>query len=80
MAFLFLPETYAPKILLLKAERLRKETGNSSLRTKWERPDHTFFQVLRTNFVRPFRMLFTQPALQITALYRAYLYGLMYLV
>ncbi|KAL2207904.1 MFS general substrate transporter, partial [Sarocladium strictum] len=80
VAFLFLPETYAPKILLQKARRLRKQTGNSKLRTKWERPDHTFGQVLRTNFVRPFRMLFTQPALQVTALYRAYLYGLMYLV
>jgi MFS family permease len=79
-AFCFLPETYAPKILLVKARRLRAETGNASLRTKWEQPDHTFGQVLRTNLVRPFRMLFTQPALQVTAFYRAYLYGLMYLV
>jgi MFS family permease len=80
LACLFLPETYTPKILLLKARRLRKETGNDKLLTEYERPDRTFGQTLRKNLVRPFIMLFTQPALQVTALYRAYLYGLMYLV
>lgn len=80
LACLFLPETYTPKILLLKARRLRKETGNDKLLTEYERPDRTFSQTLRKNLVRPFIMLFTQPALQVTALYRAYLYGLMYLV
>ncbi|KAI8250094.1 Efflux pump vrtL [Colletotrichum sp. SAR 10_77] len=80
LAFLFLSETYAPKILAVKAKKLRKVTGNKNLRTEYERPDRTFSQTLAKNLVRPFRMLFTQPALQITALYRAYLYGLMYLV
>ncbi|KAJ0282853.1 hypothetical protein COL940_004983 [Colletotrichum noveboracense] len=80
LAFLFLSETYAPKILAVKAKKLRKLTGNKNLRTEYERPDRTFGQTLGKNLVRPFRMLFTQPALQITALYRAYLYGLMYLV
>ncbi|KAL6409004.1 fluconazole resistance protein [Ilyonectria robusta] len=80
LAFLFLQETYPPKILKVKAKKLRKETGNKSLRTEYERPDQTFSQSLRKNLMRPFIMLFTQPAIQITALYRAYLYGLMYLV
>ncbi|KAL2753113.1 hypothetical protein ACRALDRAFT_1083567 [Sodiomyces alcalophilus JCM 7366] len=80
LAFLFLRETYAPKILLLKARKLRKLTGNQKLRTEYERPDRTFLQTLRTNLVRPFIMLGTQPVLQVTAGYRAYLYGLMYLV
>ncbi|KAI8289013.1 Efflux pump vrtL [Colletotrichum sp. SAR11_57] len=80
LAFLFLSETYALKILAVKAKKLRKVTGNKNLRTEYERPDRTFGQTLAKNLVRPFRMLFTQPALQITALYRAYLYGLMYLV
>lgn len=80
LAFLFLQETYPPKILKVKARKLRKETGNKSLRTEYERPDQTFAQVLRKNLMRPFIMLFTQPAIQITALYRGYLYGLMYLV
>lgn len=80
LAFLFLPETYAPKILLVKARKLRKNTGNEKLRTEYERPDRTFSQTLGAALSRPFIMLFTQPALQVTALYRAYLYGLMYLV
>ncbi|KAK6211260.1 MFS multidrug transporter [Colletotrichum tabaci] len=80
LAFLFLSETYAPKILAVKAKKLRKTTGNKDLHTEYDRPDRTFGQTLRKNLVRPFRMLFTQPALQITAVYRAYLYGLMYLV
>lgn len=80
LAFLFLRETYAPKILYLKASKLRKLTGNNKLRTEYERPDRTFAQTLRKNLVRPFVMLGTQPVLQVTAGYRAYLYGLMYLV
>lgn len=80
IAFLFLKETYAPKILGVKAKKLRQETGNKDLRTKWEEPGRTFFSMLKTNLSRPFIMLFTQPAIQALALYRAYLYGLMYLV
>lgn len=80
LAFLFLPETYAPKILSNKAKKLRKETANTKLHTEYEDPNRTFGKTLRTALVRPFVMLFTQPALQVTALYRAYLYGLMYLV
>lgn len=80
LAFLFLNETYPPKILKIKAQKLRKETGNKALHTEFETPDKTFLQSLQKNFARPFIMLFTQPAIQITAFYRAYLYGLMYLV
>jgi hypothetical protein len=80
LAFLFLQETYPPKILKVKARSLRKITGNKSLHTEFEQRDRTFMALLLENLRRPFIMLFTQPAIQITALYRAYLYGLMYLV
>ncbi|KAK2745313.1 hypothetical protein FQN55_006217 [Onygenales sp. PD_40] len=80
VAFLFLHETYAPKILAVKAQKLRQSTGNSALRTKWESENRTFGKLLRKSLVRPFIMLFTQPTIQALALYRAYLYGLMYLV
>ena len=80
LAFLFLQETYAPKILAVKAKKLRQETGNNSLHTKWESPEHSFGQILRKNLVRPFIMLGTQPAIQALALYRGYQYGIMYLV
>lgn len=80
LAFLFLNETYRPKILKVKARRLRKETGNKALYTEHEGANPSFWKSLRKNLIRPFAMLFTQPAIQITAIYRAYLYGLMYLV
>ncbi|KFY96079.1 hypothetical protein V498_02919 [Pseudogymnoascus sp. VKM F-4517 (FW-2822)] len=80
LATLFLQETYPPKILAVRAKRLRKETGNNALHTKWQNPDHTLRHILRKALVRPFIMLFTQPTIQALALYRAYIYGLMYLV
>lgn len=36
MAFLFLPETYAPTILKRRAERLRQTTGNKLIRSQGE--------------------------------------------
>ncbi|KAL2378933.1 hypothetical protein RJZ90_005653 [Blastomyces dermatitidis] len=73
-------ETYAPKLLANKAKKLRQSTGNNALRTKWEMENSTFSILLRKSLVRPFIMLGTQPTIQALALYRAYLYGLMYLV
>ncbi|KAL4938825.1 hypothetical protein BDV06DRAFT_225609 [Aspergillus oleicola] len=80
LAFFFLRETYAPKILATKKKWLQKETGNDMLYTEYDQPDRTFPQSLRKNLMRPFRMLFTQPAIQAIALYRGYQYGVMYLV
>lgn len=80
LAFLFLPETYRPKILAVKARQLRKYTGNKELRTEYDQPDRTFGQLITKSLARPMIMLFTQPTIQLTGLYRAYLYGLMYLV
>lgn len=80
MGFFLLRETFAPKLLGIKAKRLRKETGNDAWHTEWENPDRTLGNVLRTALIRPFRLLGTQPIVQVLALYMAYLYGLMYLV
>lgn len=79
-AFVFLTETYHPAILGKVCKQKQKETGNMELHTKWETPDKTFGQMLRKAMVRPLRMLATQPALQAMAIYRAYGYGLMYLM
>ncbi|KAI9835397.1 MAG: hypothetical protein M1819_002315 [Sarea resinae] len=76
----FLRETYAPKLLGQKAKRLRKETGNMKLHTEYDNPDKTFGKLMRTSLIRPFRLLSTQPIVQVLAIYMAYLYGLMYLV
>ncbi|KAI9885714.1 MAG: hypothetical protein M1823_002479 [Watsoniomyces obsoletus] len=80
IGFFFLQETYAPKILADKAKRLRRKTGNAKLHTEWQHPGQGLRHVLRKNLVRPFIMLSTQPAIQTLALYRAYFYGVKYLI
>lgn len=78
--FFFLRETYTPILLQWRKKKLIRETGNLELYTDFDNPDHTLFKKLSTAFLRPFRMLLTQPIIQFLALYMMYLYGLMYLV
>jgi len=59
---------------------LRKETGNSNLKTEFEHPDRSLANILKQSLVRPFRLLGTQIIVQVLAVYMAYLYGLLYLV
>lgn len=75
-----LRETYTPVLLRWRKEKLIKETGNTDLHTDFDDPDKTVSRTLATAFVRPFRLLFTQPIIQVLAIYMMYLYGLMYLV
>ena len=76
----FLQETYIPELLKRKKMRLIKETGNKSLHTEYDDPDRRFSKHLQTALVRPFRLISTQPIIQVLALFMAYTYGLMYLV
>lgn len=76
----FLQETYAPKLLQWKRDRLRKETGNMALHTEFDSPDRTLAATISTAMQRPFRLLATQPIVQVLAIYMAYLYGLAYLM
>ncbi|KAJ9138909.1 MFS multidrug transporter [Pleurostoma richardsiae] len=83
----FLRETYAPVLLRWRRNRLAKETGNTSLHTAFDGDDgpeghrggKELARKLGTALVRPFRLLATQPIIQVLALYMMYLYGLMYL-
>ena len=75
-----LRETYPPKILHLKAGKLRKETGNMKLHTAFEHPERGLAKTMEKSLIRPFRLLGTQPIVQVLALWMAYLYGLMYLI
>ncbi|KAJ5618661.1 MFS general substrate transporter [Penicillium herquei] len=75
----FLRETYAPKLLGDRARRLTKETGEAH-HTEAELTKIPFKQKMATSLVRPFRLLLTQPIVQVLAIYMAYIYGLMYLM
>ncbi|KAF3000672.1 hypothetical protein E8E13_001055 [Curvularia kusanoi] len=78
--FFFLQETYAPKLLAWKRDKLIKETGNTELHTEFDSPDRTLIKTIKIAMQRPFILLGTQPILQVLACYMAYLYGLMYLM
>lgn len=80
LGLFYLQETYAPELLYRKAKRLRKATGNQLLRTEFESPDSTMFGRVLQSMIRPFRLMLTQPIVQVLATYMAYLYGLTFLV
>ena len=75
-----LQETYPAKILHVKANRLRKETGRLSLHTEFEHPERSLANTLKRALGRPFRLLGTQPIIQVLALYMAFIYGTIYLL
>lgn len=59
---------------------MRKDKNDDSYQTEAELQNKKLSQVMRTSLVRPFRLLLTQPIVQVLALYMAYVYGIMYLV
>lgn len=83
-AFFFLRETYAPRLLQLKARALRARTGNPNLRSQSESGagagGRTLPGLLRLALSRPWAMLATQPIVQLLALYQAFNFGTLYLL
>lgn len=85
LALFFLSETFAPTILARKAKKIRKELRRRGIgydkvvRTEYETGDR-FSKILKKRLVLPFVMMFTHPAVQAPSIYRAFLYGVMYLV
>ena len=63
IAFICLPETYAPVILKQKAERLRKETGDDRYYAPIELNKMTFGRRLNKIVAQPFKVLFQEPIL-----------------
>ncbi|KAJ6590503.1 major facilitator superfamily domain-containing protein [Mycena vulgaris] len=77
---LFLPETYEPTILLRRAQRLRKLTGNPELRTATERNEESQSarEIVYESLVRPF-VLAKEPALAFANIYLGFVYAIFYL-
>lgn len=77
--FIFMSETYAIAILNRKVRRLKKLTGNSSLRSKLDvglSPRDLFF----FSIVRPTKMLFRSPIVFLLSLYVAIAYAYLYIL
>ncbi|KAK6815608.1 hypothetical protein PG987_016612 [Apiospora arundinis] len=80
LGLVFLKETSHTVILGKKADRLRRETGNTKLHSQYHHPDMSFVALFRKRLVLPFLMLFTHPIVQLPFLYRAYLFGVIALI
>lgn len=78
LGFPFFHETYAPVLLQRRCKRLRKITNNPNLYT--EHDNVSLLELLRTSAIRPFKLLGTQPIVQVWSLYCAYIWGILYLI
>ncbi|KAI0674023.1 MFS general substrate transporter [Trametes maxima] len=77
---LTLPETHAPTILVKRAKRLRKETGDSRYWAPLERNNMTTSQKVKHILARPFVILFREPMLIVITVYMSFIYGVVYLL
>lgn len=80
LGLFFLEETYPPLLLRRKKARQMQATGANNLYTEFDYLDEGRMKVLSTNLLRPFKLLATQPIIQVLALYNAYLYGNIYML
>jgi DHA1 family multidrug resistance protein-like MFS transporter len=79
ISLLFLvQETFAPLLLVEKAARLRKQTGNWAIHAEHERVELDLDAVVRKYLTRPLRMLVTEPIVLLVSMYMSFIYGLVY--
>ena len=76
---LTVPETYAPTILLKRAKRLRKETGDNTYVTEQELDARPIGERLQVYIFRPFQLLFQEVIVFLVSIYMSVLYGLLYM-
>ncbi|KZF26428.1 putative caffeine resistance protein 5 [Xylona heveae TC161] len=79
--FFFFPETSPANILYRRAHRLRKLTGNPSLKSEAEIAAEQFTprEIALMVLVRPFTLNFQEPIVLALNLYIALIYGLLYI-
>lgn len=77
--FVFMRETYGVVILQRKTHALRKQTGNMSLRSRYDK-GITTKQLWRNTLIRPAKMLTFSPIILLLSLLTAVTYGYLYLL
>jgi MFS transporter, DHA1 family, multidrug resistance protein len=78
LCILFLKESYAPVVLIEKADILRRRTKNWGIHAKQEEIEVDFRELLERNFSRPIRMLIKEPIVLLLTIYMSLIYGLLY--
>ncbi|KYK54377.1 MSF membrane transporter [Drechmeria coniospora] len=77
-AVVFIDETYPPRLLVVKARRLRHQSGNWALHAQFEEWDVSIAELARKFLVRPLQLLGT-PICFLVALYASFCYGILYM-
>ncbi len=77
-AFIFIDESYPPRLLVYKARRLRHNTGNWALHAQFEEWDVSLKELAKKFLVRPIQLLCT-PICFLIALYASFCYGILYM-
>lgn len=79
VTLLWCGETRHSVLLLRRAARLRKETGDENIGVPAKMQRRGYRELFRVALTRPFRFLFTEAIIIFAALYNGYLYGLSFL-
>ena len=81
LACAFLPETYAPVLLRLRAEKLSEITGMVYIsRMDIDGGRKTTIQALKIALYRPWIMLFREPIVFLCSFYLSVVYGILYML
>lgn len=80
IALFVIPETSAPRILQMRAKRLRFETKNWALHAKADENQITFYTIRHIYLMRPWVMIVQEPILACLTAYMSFLYGVLYLL
>ena len=76
----FLPETYAPVILKLKAKKLRHERQIWAIHARQEEKEISIKSIVVVYLLRPIKMLFLEPMIFLLSIYVSFVYGVVYLL
>lgn len=74
------PETFQPVILVKKARKARRQTGNERYYASFETQKLSFTQRIEQILARPFKILFHEPMLIAITFYMSFVYGCIYLL
>ncbi|KAG9242430.1 major facilitator superfamily domain-containing protein [Calycina marina] len=75
----FFPETFGPKLLTVRAKKLRKTTGNENVFAPAEQEKKGWKQLVTVVLTRPLRMMFFKFIVTATCLYLSAAYGIFYM-
>lgn len=79
MTLVCFPETYYPVLLKRKAQRLRKETGDSRHYHPHEQVKLDFQSIVTKHLARPGLMLLVEPMVAAIATYASFVFGVLYM-